>query len=58
MYVISVCTYLNKIHLVPLAYLQTYLLQFIVHFIRKYHPPILGSTHYMVEYCRDIVTLV
>ena len=49
MYVISVCTYLNKMYLVPLAYLQTYLLLFIVHFIREYHPPILGRTHYMVE---------
>ena len=58
MYVISVCTYLNKMYLVSLAYLQTYLLQFIVHFFRKYHPPILGRTHYMVEYYRNIVTLV
>jgi hypothetical protein len=58
MNMILVRSYLDKRHLVPLAYFQAHLFQTFVHRWRKHHPSIFRWTNHMVQQYRYIVTLV
>ena len=58
MHMILVCPDLNKSHFVPLANLQAYLFQTLVHRWREHHSAIFRRTNYVVQQYRYIMTLV
>ncbi len=58
MHMILVCPDFNKSHLVPLADLQAYLFQTLVHRWREHHPAIFRRTNNVIQQYRYIMTLV
>ena len=58
MYMVCICPYFYETDLISPTYLQTYLFQLRIHFLREYYPPVLRRTYQMIQQYRYIVLLV